>query len=55
MNGGKHIAREKGTTGAGVHKRIEALIKEKPWLVIRALSTLPESDRRKLRWVLAKV
>ncbi len=55
MNGGRHIARDKGTTGTSSYKRIEALIKEKPWLVIRALSTLPESDRKRLGWILSKV
>ena len=56
MNGGKHVAKERGLIGgAGIYKRIEALIQGKPWLVVRALSELPEADRKSLKWVLAKV
>ncbi|MGD0282521.1 MAG: hypothetical protein ABSB95_09185 [Dissulfurispiraceae bacterium] len=56
MNGGKHVAKERGiVAGAGIYKRIEALIAEKPWLVVRALSTLHEADRKSLKWVLARV
>ncbi|MBF0506341.1 MAG: hypothetical protein HQL09_05845 [Nitrospirae bacterium] len=56
MNGGKHIAKERGIVGdSAIYKRIEALIREKPWLIVRALSELPEADRKNLKWVLARV
>ncbi len=56
MNGGRHVAKERGIVAGGcIYKRIEALIAEKPWLVVRALSTLPEKDRKSLKWVLARV
>ncbi|MBF0557270.1 MAG: hypothetical protein HQL08_00665 [Nitrospirae bacterium] len=56
MNGGRHVAKERGMiTGMNTYKRIEALIEDKPWLVVKALSTLPEADRTRLRWVLARV
>ncbi len=56
MNGGKHVAKERGTVGGSViYKRIEALIAEKPWLVVRALSELTEADRKSLKWVLKRI
>jgi len=56
LNGGKHVAKERGiVAGTGIHKRIEALIAEKPWLVVRALSELPEADRKSLKWVLGRI
>ncbi len=56
MNVGKHVARERGLiAGTGIHKRIEALIKENPWLVVRALSELNEADRKSLKWVLYRI
>jgi len=56
MNGGKHVAKERGVIlGSGINKRIEALIEEKPWLVVKALSVLPEADRKRLKWVLARI
>ena len=56
MSGGRRVAKERGIIGgSGIHKRIEALIAEKPWLVVRALSELPEADRKSLKWILARV
>ena len=56
MNGGKHVAKERGLiAGAGIYKRIGILMAEKPWLVVRALSSLPESDRKSLKWVLGRI
>lgn len=56
MNGGKHVAKERGLIArAGIHKRIEELMAEKPWLVVRALSELPEADRKSLKWVLGRI
>ncbi|MGO9014255.1 MAG: hypothetical protein ACLQF0_04675 [Dissulfurispiraceae bacterium] len=56
MNGGKHVARERGLiAGAGIYKRIETLIKENPWLVVRALSELTEAERKSLKWVLGRI
>ena len=56
MNGGKHVAKERGiTTGRSVRKRIENLIETRPWLVVKALSTMSDADRQSLKWVLAKI
>ncbi|HXW67968.1 MAG TPA: hypothetical protein VEJ88_00035 [Dissulfurispiraceae bacterium] len=56
MNGGRHVAKERGIiAGAGNYKRIEALIKENPWIVVKALSELPEADRKSLKWVLGRM
>ena len=56
MKGGKHIAKERGLiAGVGIYKRIGVLIAEKPWLVMRAISSLPESDRKSLKWVLGRI
>lgn len=54
MNGGRHIAIQKGMVGTqNVRERIKQLTREKPWLVLKALSTMSESDRKNLRWVVA--
>ncbi len=56
MNGGKHVAKDRGIVGeSAIYKRIEALIREKPWLVVKALSTMPYEDRKCLKWIMAKV
>ena len=56
MNGGRHVARERGlVAGASICKRIEALIKENPWVVVKALSELAEADRKSLKWVLDRI
>jgi len=56
MNCGRHVAKERGIiAGAGIYKKIEALIKENPWIVLRALSELPEGDRKSLKWVLGRM
>lgn len=56
MNGGRHIARERGiVSGPAIYKRIEALIQEKPWLVVKALSTMSEADRKCLKWVITSI
>jgi len=56
MKGGKHVAKERGLIdSSGIYKRIEVLIKENPWLVVRALSELTEADRKSLKWVLNRI
>jgi len=56
MNGGKHVAKERGIiSGAGIYKRIETLIKEEPWLVVKALSELPEAERKNLKWIISRI
>jgi len=56
MNGGKYMARERGIIApVSIHKRIEALIKDDPWIVVKTLSSLDEADMKRLKWVLTKV
>jgi hypothetical protein len=56
MNGGRYIAKERGIIEvASVRRRVEKLTKEKPWVVVKNLSSLDEADRKSLKWVLAKV
>ena len=55
MNAGRYIARERGiSSGMSIYKKIEALMADRPWLVVKALSTMPEEDRKRLKWVLAR-
>lgn len=55
-SGGRHIAKERGIIlRSGIYKRIKAVVEERPWIVVRALSVLSEADRKRLKWVLGRV
>ena len=56
MNGGRHVAKERGMImGTSTYRKIKALMEDKPWLVMKVLSTMSESDRKSLKWILARV